>query len=130
MTPDCQYGKIWEMAKERRTRSQKIIASLRRQVEEKQTKTSVLEAKITNSKKKEIKHTFRYDEPVKLKTSKKTVKKKVEKEASLYNYDPSLIKKDLLKTVYLAVLFFIIVGLFYWYFEGGGNQILARLLGS
>ena len=91
------------MAKKRRTRSQKIIASLRRQVGKKQLK---------------IKTPVSYNEPIKSKTAQKAAKKKVEKQASLYNYDPSLIKKDLLKTVYLAVLFFVIIGIFWWYFEG------------
>ena len=107
------------MAKKRRTRSQKIIADLRRQVGKKQTKTSVLEPKITNDKKRGNKHTFSYDEPIKSKAADKTVKKKMEKEASLYSYDPSLIKKDLLKTIYLALFIFLLIGVFWWYFEGG-----------
>jgi len=110
MIPDCQYGKIWEMAKKRRTRSQKIIAGLRRQVGEKQAKTPVSEAKITNNQNKENKHTFSYDETIKS----KTVKKKVKKQVSLYNYNPSLIKKDLFKTVYLALFIFLLIGIFYW----------------
>ena len=115
------------MAKKRRTRSQKIIANLRRQVETKQPKASVFKTKIEISKKKENKHTFTYDEPIKPKIAKK---KKINKQISLYNYNPSLIKKDLLKTIYLAVLFFVIIGIFWWYFEGGGSQVLERFLGN
>lgn len=84
------------MAKKRKTREQKVISQLRRQLSVKQ-------------------ETFIY-KPVKIQTP--------VTENKLYSYDQSLIKGDILKTLYLAVFFFALIGFFYWYFNGGGATIL------
>jgi hypothetical protein len=95
------------MAKKRKTREQKIISQLRRQLGAKQ-------------------ETYTYKEEKETKTEKiKPVKKATpEAENKLYGYDQSLIKGDILKTLYLSVFFFALIGFFYWYFNSGGATTL------
>lgn len=81
------------MSKKRRTKSQKIIANLRRQLEEKPTIT--------------------HDSPVILPkniTPLKEVKKRKERETRPLLISASLIKKDLKKTLFLGLIF--ILGIF------------------
>lgn len=95
------------MAK-RRTRKEKTIARLRRQLKRKQSQTPKKSRKADTALPKLSK------EP-----------KKEKNKLSLYN--PSLIKRDLTKTgAYSVLLTAIILGL-YWYFELGGQTLIARL---
>jgi len=95
------------MAKKRKTREQKIISQLKRQLSAKQ-------------------ETYIYKEEKEAKTEKIKLAKKATPEAenTLYSYDQSLIKGDIFKTLYLSVFFFALIGFFYWYFNSGGTTIL------
>lgn len=82
------------MKKKRRTKQQKIIARLKRQLKQKSA----------------------------LKVEEKKIEKIIEKRASrsnktqLFSYDPNLIKKDLIKTTALSLLFLAIIFLIQKFF--------------
>ena len=83
------------MSKKRKTKSQKIIASLHRELRKNkiEPKAIIVEEKIIKK--------INTSSPIE----------------NLYNYDPKLIVKDILKTSYLAILFFLIIGFFFWFFK-------------
>ena len=109
----CQYDKIGFMAKKRRTKEQKIIAKLRRQLNAQQgTRTGERQDKV----KVEPKPTFVYqdnkdkqlgkeEKEKQLKTSQ--VNKEIEKnkKSSLFSYDEKLLRKDLIKTLVVSLVF-------------------------
>lgn len=82
------------MAKKRKTRQQKIIAQLRRQLAQQQLKKETLNLKISsrqeaisyrpNSQPPHNSHLEKANNPV-------------------FSYDPNLIKKDILKTIFLSL---------------------------
>lgn len=114
------------MAKKRRTKEQKIIARLRRQLasqkplvaEKEKQKYQKIQAK--KGSKTKIKT------PELIKKTTKIKKKSSFNGNELFFYDPSLIKKDLLKTLILTFVFLIIIGLFYWGIELEGTNLIRE----
>ena len=85
------------MPKKRRTKQQKIIAKLRRELE-----------------KKKVEKVGKVDLPSKSKGKSRLKLKKEKKKvpitkAQLFAYEPKLIKKDLIKTLLLSIIFIIII---------------------
>jgi len=87
------------MPKKRRTRAQKIIAQLRRELAN-ESKNSVT---ILPPKKEFKLSDFKPDATL----------EKEKKVINLYTYDQALVKKDLFKTLYLSIIFFALIGIFY-----------------
>ena len=77
------------MTKKRRTKQQKIIAKLKRQLQE---KAKLKTAKVEKTAKA-------------VKINKETVKVKIPAKEVFFSYSPKLIKKDLMKTIVLSLLF-------------------------
>ncbi|GEM_PF-2822877 len=107
------------MAKKRRTRTQKIIAQLKRELQ----KQKVYEQQITPdagfeivTKKSPPVLSFDYQSFKKDKIKIKATEGN-QTQSNLYLYDPTLIKNDLLKTFYLSLLMFAFIGFCYWYFN-------------
>ena len=117
------------MGKRRRTRDQKIIAQLKRELRQQQTQLKPISAKPKIEpfpQKKSVELPFDY-QPLKDISTKSKPQLKEEK-VNLYTYSSQLIKKDLFKTLYLSTFFFTLVGFIYWYFEVGGEKILGKLI--
>ena len=118
------------MGKKRRTKTQKIIAQLKRELQRQQKQEFVglskpLEKKSTmTSDKKASGVVVKYEN---LQETTKQTKEKTDK-INFYTYSPQLIKKDLFKTFYLSGIFFFLIGFCYWYFEVGGEKILNSLV--
>lgn len=83
----------------RRTKKDKIIAQLRRQVIQEQLGTKVNEVKLDDTEEKRV---------VKKKKILTSAAANISDLNSLFSYDPVLIKKDLLRTVVFAGFAFII----------------------
>ena len=94
------------MSKKRRTRAQKIIAQLRRQLQTKPTAVPRAPSILKDLP----------DLPAEVPSDSRGTKVGHPSETpKLYSFDPALIKKDLLKTFYLSGFFFIVIGLIYWF---------------
>lgn len=63
----------------------------------------------------EIKPTIRY------------INDNVSSESVLYTYDQNLIKKDLLKTLYLSLIFFFLIAFFYWVYQQNGQILIMKI---
>ena len=99
------------MSRKRRTRQDKIIAKLKRQLSVNQT--------VSKSKVK----------TVPLKNQEKTHPKiKSQTSQKIYHHKPQLIKKDLIKTSLYSLLFTSIILLLFWYLEKGGEEFISNLL--
>ncbi len=83
--------------KKRRTREQKIIAKLRRELEQTQNLSKKAEVKIPNKK------------PTTLKTQNPPAGGAEKSEETLFSYDPKLIKKSLVKTLLISFIFILII---------------------
>lgn len=83
------------MAKKRKTKREKIITQLRRELERQRRKTAVSSIK-TKARQEAISKQPQAEpkEPQKLKKS----------DISIFSYDPKLVKKDLTKTLILALV--------------------------
>lgn len=93
----CYYKA--QMAKKRRTKKEKIIAQLRRQLAWQEK--NLREKQSTKSAAKKN-----------IKTEKKEINNKLynkQKTTVILAYDPQLIKKDILKTSLISVIFFILI---------------------
>ena len=90
----------------RRTRKDKIIAQLRRQVDHQQTDEDI-----------ELSYKLSSDKTVQKKPQPTTkINKASSDSSSLFSYNPKLIKKDLLRTAFLVIFaFFIEIGLFFFW---------------
>ncbi|MGB9911376.1 MAG: hypothetical protein ACPLKP_02095 [Microgenomates group bacterium] len=84
------------MSKKRKTRQQKIILSLKRQLVKQQV-TPLKEKKVTP-----------HQEEISFSKNKKLpeIKSKEENDNSIFFYDPSLVKKDLFKTLVISLAIF------------------------
>jgi len=112
------------MAKKRRTRSQKIIAQLRRELEAK--KQSATSTKLETRIKSPIESKIIPEAYSPVLSTRHQIKKTAAKtrNININTSDQNLIKKDLLKTLYLSAFFFSLIGLFFWIFEAGGENII------
>jgi len=86
------------MAKKRKTRQQKMIARLKRQLAQTNAQKLKIEGKIAQKK------TFKLEKQPEEKPIIKIKQKEV-----FFSYSPKLIKKDLIKTTILSLLFLIII---------------------
>jgi preprotein translocase subunit SecF len=93
------------MSKKRRTKQEKIIARLKRQIKTTQQKTA--EVSEPDQKPKIATKATQTSEVAGL-TQPKQLKKQADK-SSLYFYDPRLIKKSLIKTIFLSLFFFSLI---------------------
>ena len=103
------------MAKKRRTRQQKIIARLRRQLSQQKL---IVEKDEGIESEKDTKIKVRT--PAKISPSKelKKIKKKpTSSDNKLFFYNPDLLKKDLSRTVIFSLVILALIGLFYWGIE-------------
>lgn len=105
------------MAKKRRTKQQKIIARLRRQLDKQ--KTVVM-------KEKEETQKVQLKKPQKTKAKKQTQTAAYDNE--LFFYNSALIKKDLLRTLIFSLVIFTIIGFFYWGIELNGARLIRQFL--
>jgi hypothetical protein len=124
----CQYDKILlPMSKKRKTRAQKIITQLRKELE-RQRKQQLSGSQITQkNQKKSIQTKITYSLTPKTQASTKIKYSENKQSQSLpVSFDPALIKSDLLKTLYLSIFFFGLIGFTYWYLELGGEKIILR----
>lgn len=108
------------MSRQRRTRAQKIIAQLRRQLQT--TKAVVIQSEAKAKPVIQIpsispKTTLDYDYHLLASPNPKKVVKEKAPVAEFYTHDSSFIKKDLFKTFYLSLLMFSLIGFCYWYFN-------------
>ena len=126
----CQYDKILNMSRKRRTKQQKIIAKLKRQLNYQQAADK---ASDNNHDKNQAE--FKTTKPIKEKatspaikattkitdkpTNKKTLTKNHQTNLSqyFYTYDPALIKKELIKTLLLTIIFISLIFASYYVIE-------------
>src|SRR4030042_3617957 len=104
------------MSKKHRTRREKVIARLRRQVIQKSS-SKTAEKPIDNNH-----STVAHASPT------ATPKEKSPGLEEIYFYDPKLIKKGLAKTLFFSLSFVAIILILYWYLEMGGQHLLAPFL--
>lgn len=115
------------MKKKRKTKQQKIIAKLRRQL----ASQKPLVTEEEKQKYKEIETEKRLKTKIKLpeKTPQEKEANKFKKESvsngnELFFYDTLLIKKDLIKTAIFSSVILAIIGIFYWGIELNGAKII------
>ncbi len=87
------------MNKKRRTRQEKIIANLKRQLQQKQAKISPKVEKVLTS------NQLHKDKETAVFTNVQVQEKNQNKEEAFFSYPPHLIKKSLLKTLVLSLVF-------------------------
>ncbi|MFC1711494.1 hypothetical protein ACFLZ1_02805 [Patescibacteria group bacterium] len=106
------------MPKKRRTKQQKIIAKLKRQIQETQRreKSQTSFSQKTTTKKGQTK-TSQLENINKIVNIKKTAYEISETKSSLFSYDPILIKKSLTKTLVLSLVFFALIFSLYYFIE-------------
>jgi hypothetical protein len=91
------------MAKKRRTKEQKIIARLRRQLQSSSPSLLYADQNINVL----ANNAFHQELPVVERPKTKNVQKDKLSDQSIYIYDPKLIKKSLVKTLLLSIFFLI-----------------------
>ena len=94
------------MAKKRKTRREKVITQLRRELERQRRKAAVSSTKI-----KARQEAISKQPPAEPKEPKRPKKADI----SIFSYDPSLIKKDLAKTLILALVAISLEVVLYFY---------------
>jgi len=89
------------MSKKRKTRREKIIARLKRNIQTQKVIT--------------------------VETKGKTKSESLPKETSLYTFDPKLIKHDLVKTAIFSIFFLSLIFILFIFFEKNGETLLNSL---
>jgi hypothetical protein len=121
------------MSKKRKTRAQKIITRLRKELEKqkRQARQQTFQQESVGKTQKTNKKTSLsyFAGPAHSAGPQKTAKqvRSISDGGRHFlpvTFDPNLIKYDLLKTLYLSIIFFALIGLAYWYFEIDGEKVI------